>query len=58
MAVSGSQKTRIGGALSGVGIVLTITAKSPGEAGTGLRIIMQMLNQYDGGQTVARVGKQ
>ena len=58
MAVSGSQKTRIGGALAGVGIVLTITAKSPGVSGTGLRIIMQMLNQYNGGQTVARVGKQ
>lgn len=58
MAVSGSQKTRIGGALSGVGIVLTITAKSPGAGGTGLRVIMQMFNQYDGGQTTARVGKQ
>ena len=30
MAVSGSQKTRIGAAISGIGIKLTITAKAAG----------------------------
>ena len=35
MAVSGSQKTRIGGSISGVGIKLTITAKSPASVTGG-----------------------
>lgn len=38
MAVSGSQKTRIGASLSGVGKKLAISPKSP-SAGGGLNIL-------------------
>ena len=37
MAVSGSQKTRIGASLSGVGKKLTITVKAEGIANDSLR---------------------
>jgi len=38
MAVSGSQKTRVGASLSGVGKKLTISPKSP-SVGGGLNIL-------------------
>ena len=46
MAVSGSEKTRIGGQLSGVGIKQTFAAKATGTSPTGR--VMSSLANYGG----------
>lgn len=57
MAMSGTQTTRF--ALNGTYTRLVGSfAGKTSETGSVVRIIMQMMSQYNGGQTAARVGKQ
>ncbi len=56
MAMSGAQTTRFALNSTYTRPVGSFAGKAA-ESGTAVRIIMQMLNQYNGGQTTARVGK-
>jgi len=57
MAMSGSQTTRFAHNSTYTRLVGSFAGKAA-ESGSAVRIIMQMMSQYNGGQTAARVGKQ